>query len=84
VARRGRTSDGAPSNREKGSFVEDVAAAMFRLPGFHVQTRVRVDPRGGVRKRSERREIDVLVTLDIPGLPVPIRIAIECKNSSFR
>lgn len=80
MAKRTRSGKQGQSNRDKGSLVEDVAAAMYRLPGFDVRTRIRLVPLGGVAKDSERPEIDVLITLAAPGLPVPVTFAIECKN----
>lgn len=80
MAKRKMLGATSASNREKGSLVEDIAAAMYRLPGFDVQTRVRVSPRGGVARKSERREVDVLITLTTPGLPMPVQMVVECKN----
>lgn len=68
------------SNREKGNLVEDIAREMYQLPGFSAQPRVKLEPIGGSNKRSEWREIDVLITLSVPGSPTSVRMAVECKN----
>jgi hypothetical protein len=50
------------------------------MRGVHVDTRVRLPPRGGRKGRG--REIDVLVSGQFAGLPTCV--AIECKNERER
>ena len=77
---RDEPSEREPSNQEKGNLVEDIVTAMYDMPGFRAEPRVRLEPRGGAAKKSEWREIDVLITMDLPAAPVPVQFAVECKN----
>lgn len=65
------------SKSAKWRVFEELTAAMYRMPGVKVEQNVRLVVRSSSgRKRT--REIDVLVTGSLAG--VPIRIPIECKD----
>lgn len=67
---------GKPSTKAKGMILEDLVAALHRLPSMRVDTRIRLP---SVRPNSKRkREVDVLLTAEVMGYPV--RIAFSCKN----
>ena len=63
------------STREKGDIAERVVASMHMEPGVKVETNVYLPTKN---KKGKPREIDVLITSQVAG--IPIQIAIECKN----
>src|SRR6266498_4198109 len=75
VRNRGKHNAPAGSTREKGSIAEQIVASMHKEPSVKVETNVYIPTKN---KRGKSREIDVLITSQVAGLP--IRIAIECKN----
>lgn len=62
------------NNQKLGDILEDCVALLHDLPDVSVETRVKVEVPNEVRKR----EVDVLITPQLVGDPVPI--VIECKN----
>lgn len=64
------------SKNLKGRLLEDIVAAAYKIPRFKPDVRVYLPTVSGGRQR----EIDVLLTADIEG--VPVRIPIECKNEA--
>jgi hypothetical protein len=75
VIKRRRHNAPKGSTREKGNFAEQIVASMHQEPNVKVETNVYFPTRN---KRGKPREIDVLITSQVAG--IPIRIAIECKN----
>ena len=63
------------STREKGDIAEQIVASMHKEPNVKVETNVYLPTKN---KKGKPREIDVLITSQVAG--IPIQIAIECKN----
>jgi Restriction endonuclease len=66
-----------PPSTAKGKLVEEIVEKMHGSSDVRVQRRVFLEPVGG---GGRKREIDVLLTRSIAGIPVSI--AIECKNEA--
>jgi hypothetical protein len=70
-----KTTKGTTSTVSKGKIVERIAALMHNQPGLKVELNRYLPPING---KGRKREIDVLLTVDVAGYPV--QMAIECKN----
>ena len=61
-------------NKKKGELLEKIVAALYKSPGLKVEQNVKYP----TTDRGDTREIDVLVTTHVAGLPV--EYAFQCKN----
>jgi len=73
--RRKKRNPPKDTTRAKGDIVEQIVAAMHKMPGVTVETNVFLCSQDD---GEEPREIDVLLSSDVAGYPV--HVAIECKN----
>lgn len=71
-----RPNNVADSNTQKGRLLERVVAALYTSPGLSVKTNVRYPTTDGTRTR----EIDIVLTANVEGLPV--EYVFQCKNES--
>jgi hypothetical protein len=70
------------SDEPRWRLIESLVASMYRMKGSTVQRNARLPRVGSHGHRSRPREIDVLVTGEVAGLPV--RVAIECKDEKHK
>lgn len=64
----------------KGRMLEKLVASMHNFPGIKIKRNVQLPPAKGT---GETREIDVLLSTEVPG-GYPVRWAIECKNEKSK
>lgn len=62
-------------NKQKGSLLEQIVASMYKTPGVKVERNVHYPT---TSEDGRTREIDVLLTANVAGLPV--KYAFQCKN----
>ncbi len=62
-------------NKQKGSLLEKVVAAMYKTPGVEIERNVHHPT---TSEDGRTREIDILLTANVAGLPV--KYAFQCKN----
>ena len=62
-------------NKQKGSLLEKVVAAMYKTPGVKIERNVHHPT---TSQDGRTREIDILLTANVAGLPV--KYAFQCKN----
>jgi tetratricopeptide (TPR) repeat protein len=66
---------GSAENARKGKLLEALVALLYDYPGVKVERNVKLP---ALNDPTRKREIDVLLTGHLAG--VPIRIAFQCKN----
>ena len=62
-------------NKQKGNLLEQIVASMYKTPGVKIERNVHHPT---TSEDGRTREIDVLLTANVAGLPV--KYAFQCKN----